>query len=345
MIQDSHAANRFTFLRPRESGRSRRFSAPSKRSRNLILEGLEARLALSGAIGSLGAAGTFAILGLQGTTIVSLGATVAGSQGISQAGSLWSEFSTIKGPVTEAAAGQVHGLGAGVTVNVDPTTMAQADSAAVAFSTQAAALSPTQTLPSITQSTTVSGNGGLNVIDITGSISNSLILNGSSSDVFIVNVSGGANLFGNAALGLAGGVTADHVLYNFTASRGSINVFGSGGVNGTLLAPGENVNLMGSLNGRGHQRRELVESAARSGGQPRLVFAPRTGRRRSQPCRERPKPRRRDVRPLDHARRNRLARQSGVADRHDGRQWQLQLLKPPGGYVFDRAGSGGRVQD
>ena len=40
----------------------------------------------------------------------------------------------------------------------------------------------------------VNGNGGLNVININGNMTTSLILNGSATDIFIVNVTGTLSL-------------------------------------------------------------------------------------------------------------------------------------------------------
>jgi choice-of-anchor A domain-containing protein len=108
----------------------------------------------------------------------------------------------------------------------------------------------------------VTGNGGLNVIAINGDIQNTVILSGNSNDVFIVNVTGTADLSGSETLGLAGGVTANHVLYNFTGSGGSIDILSSGAVDGTLLAPHDDFILDGTFNG------EII------GGGPEIILLP-----------------------------------------------------------------------
>ena len=148
------------------------------------------------------------------------------TRGVSQGGALQNSFfSKITGNVSESSSGQLAGAGklAG-NVTADSALLASVDSSALAASSQAAALTPTQTLGMIAHSTTVTGDGGLNVIAINGNIRNSLILSGTSSDIFIVNVTGNVDLSGNETLGLSGGVTADHVLYNFTGHGGSINI-------------------------------------------------------------------------------------------------------------------------
>ena len=125
----------------------------------------------------------------------------------------------------------------GGTVSVNATLLTQADSDARAASAQAAALTATQSFATITRPTTITGNGGLNVIaGIKGNIDNALTLKGTASDVFVINVSGNAELFGKATLGLSGGVTPNHVLYNFTANKGLIDIESPAAVSGTLLA-------------------------------------------------------------------------------------------------------------
>ncbi len=212
---------------------------------------LEARLALSASAVSLGAAGQFGVLGLQNTQVTNLIAQINGNEAVSRGGALQNSFfSKITGNVTESSNHQLSGAGklAG-SLSTDSALLATVDSSALAASTQAAALTPTQTLGTIAHATTLTGNGGLNVIAINGSIRNSLTLNGSSNDVFIVNVTGNANLSGSETLGLAGGVTANHVLYNFTGHGDSINILTTKVVDGTLLALHDDFNLDGTFNG------------------------------------------------------------------------------------------------
>lgn len=215
------------------------------------LEGLEQRLALSTGAPGLGTAAQFAVLGLQNTQMSSLISTVKGNVGISQGGRFWNFApGSVAGSVTEFASKEYFGNGkVGGTVSVNPTLLTQADSDAQAASSQAAALTATQTFGTITRPTTITGNGGLNVIAIKGDINNPLTLKGTASDVFVINVSGDATLFGRATLGLSGGVTANHVLYNFTANKGLVDIETPAAVSGTLLAPHESIRLDATVNG------------------------------------------------------------------------------------------------
>jgi Carboxypeptidase regulatory-like domain len=215
------------------------------------IDALEDRIALSTGPASLGAAGQFAVLGLERTQVNNLAAAIAGNEGVSKGGELWNlSPSSISGNVTEFASKEYSGQGKlGGTVTVDSAVMTQADSDALSTATSAAALAPTQTFGTITKSTTVTGNGGLNVIAINGNIENSLTLTGTASDVFVVNVTGNVDLFGRETLSVAGGVTPDHVLYNFTGSKGSVTILTAGNVSGTLLAPHDDLMLDGTFNG------------------------------------------------------------------------------------------------
>jgi choice-of-anchor A domain-containing protein len=198
---------------------------------------------------NLGTAAQFGVLGLQGTAITNQkGITITGNEGVSQNGSLINQkASVVSGSVSEYAGGQYSGPGqvsGGVVVN--SSLIAQADSDALSASASASAQTITQSFGNISSATTITGNGDVNVIDISGKITASVILSGSANDVFVVNVHGNLSLSGSSVLGLAGAVTADHVLYNFVGQNSSI-MAGSGNVlNGTLLAPTGSFNLKGA---------------------------------------------------------------------------------------------------
>ncbi|HEY1376790.1 MAG TPA: SdrD B-like domain-containing protein [Gemmataceae bacterium] len=215
-----------------------------------VVEQLEDRTQPSGFAG-LGTAANFGVLALPNTAVNNSNVTITGDVGVSQGGKLTNMApSTITGNVVEYSAGQYTGPGKlGGNVVVDPALIAQADADALSAASQAAALTPTQTFGTIGTPTTVTGNGGLNVIAVNGDLKASLILSGSSSDVFVVNVTGTATFTGNSVLGLTGGVTADHVLYNFTGASGNITSHVGNVFNGTLLAPHYSFNLDGTFNG------------------------------------------------------------------------------------------------
>lgn len=226
-----------------------RRAAPSVQLRlRPLLEELEPRVVPSV---DLGAAASYAVLGLQNTSISNSNVSITGNEGVSQGGKLSnSNHSTITGNVTEYQTGQYSGGGQlGGTISVDPSGIAQADSDAVNASAAAAALTPTQTFGSITQLTVITGNGGLNVIQINGDIKSSLILKGTANDVFILNVTGNLALGGTSTLSLGPGVIASNVLYNFTGASGEISTQSGNVVNGTLLAPNYNFKLEGNFNG------------------------------------------------------------------------------------------------
>jgi choice-of-anchor A domain-containing protein len=216
-----------------------------------IVDSLEARVVPTSGVIGLADAAEFAVLGLKNTRITDFASTVRGDEGVSQGGRLTSVLATIGGNVTEASRGQYDGLFSRVKgkISVDSALTASADQDALAASLQDAALPPTQTFTSINRATTVNGNGGLNVIAINGNLRGSLTLRGAASDVFVVNVSGNASLTGGATLKLAGGVTADHVLYNFTGNGGSVTLLVGGTISGTILAPHEDVTLDGNFVG------------------------------------------------------------------------------------------------
>ena len=133
-----------------------------------------------------------------------------------------------------------------------PTSITQlALTEANKVSNYAASLTPTQTYGSINNATTVSGNGGLNVIDVSSIQNAPLSISGNASDVFVFNVSGTYQT--NQAMTLSG-VNASQILFNFTGTSG--NVFQTSGGDtsyGTYLATSggqfqfSNLNLTGSL--------------------------------------------------------------------------------------------------
>ena len=116
------------------------------------------------------------------------------------------------------------------------TSVTQAATAsAQSVSAYASSLAATQTFSTINNTTTIIGNGGLNVIDV-GSIQNANItFSGTANDVFVINVTGTINT--NQVMALAGGVTAGHILFNMTGTSGNIlQTSGGDTLVGTFLA-------------------------------------------------------------------------------------------------------------
>jgi hypothetical protein len=144
-----------------------------------------------------------------------------------------------------------------VTVASSVGTTAFNDANSLALAAAAAGLTPTQTFGLISSATTITGNGGLNVINV-ASISNApLTIKGTSADTFVFNVSGAFAT--NQAMTLTG-VTASQILWNFTGTSGNIFQTSGGDVlYGTFLATDggdfqfSNLDLTGQLiNTDGH---------------------------------------------------------------------------------------------
>jgi hypothetical protein len=121
-----------------------------------------------------------------------------------------------------------------LTVTVSPSVGTQAFADANALANAAAALAPTQTFGTISGTQTITGNGGLNVIDVNSLSNPHLTISGSSSDTFVFNVSG--SFATNQVMTLIG-VSPLQILWDFTGTSG--NVFQTSGGDllfGTFLA-------------------------------------------------------------------------------------------------------------
>src|SRR5262249_51185347 len=150
----------------------------------------------------------FAVLGLTNTAISSTSSDIVGNVGVSQFGSVTNgRNASITGNVDEFTTGQYSGSGTlnGSIVTNTPS-LTQCDSDAISASMLAGGLIPTQTLGANKTATTVQGNGGVNVVNITGDITASLTLNGGVNDYFIINVQGNLTLRNHEGINLTGGV-------------------------------------------------------------------------------------------------------------------------------------------
>jgi choice-of-anchor A domain-containing protein len=215
------------------------------------LEGLEAREVPAASPVDLGAAGHYAVLGLQNTDIINGNATLHGDAGVSRGGSLVNRaLSAIDGDVHTFGRNQYSGRGSLTgSVIISPSDMREANDDATEAARDAAALTPTRTLNAVNRATTLTGNGGVNVIRIRGDISSSLTLTGTADDVFVVNVSGSMDLRSRFSLSVSGGVSADNVLYNFVGRGGNVRTRGNSVVDGTMLALNRNLLIGGDVNG------------------------------------------------------------------------------------------------
>jgi hypothetical protein len=128
--------------------------------------------------------------------------------------------------------------------------LSQAESDFASASSQFAALTPTQTIPTLNVTTIITGNGGDNIIQV-GSINlknQNLTLTGGVNDYFIFNVTSDL-LMSNALMTLLGGVVPQHVLFNVlgngsTNSGISVNLLNPNSeLFGTFLAPNGNIDV------------------------------------------------------------------------------------------------------
>jgi hypothetical protein len=224
----------------------------------------------------LGTAANYAVLGIgspghsAGTLDNSL-VTINGNQGVGFGGGIINMApSTVRGNVYEYQSGQYSGPGhLNGSLIIDPNRLNQNYTDAMAAAQLVAGATPTQTFGSISSPTTINGNGGINVIQINGNITSSLILHGGPHDIFLINVTGTVTLGGSSTLGV-NGVGADQVLYNFTGSGQTISTHVGNVIYGTLLAPNDSFHLDGTFNGRiiGGQNITLMSGAVVNGITP-----------------------------------------------------------------------------
>lgn len=219
--------------------------------------------ATANSIPVLGTSANYAVLGVGGDTgdiVVNNLVTIYGNEGIGQYGAIQNMApSKVIGNVYEYSAGQYTGPGTVTgSINVDPgisSDITAADNAASVAKGDSA--TGGNTYSSITSAKTITGNGGLNVIDVTGNITlnnANLTLSGGANDFFVVNIGGTLSLTGTASLMLSG-ISPNQVIYNFTATCPSspcvtINTNVSDYVYGTLLGPEANFHLDGTFYGR-----------------------------------------------------------------------------------------------
>ena len=208
---------------------------------------------------TLGSASNYAVLGLTNAKIINSLVTINGNEGVAQGGKISNNApSKINGNVYEYSSNQYSGpgkLSGSVITNSSLLNQNVAD--ALNASAVAKSLTPDFTLGSVTTSKTLTATAatrldGVTVVNINGNIqlnNGSLTLSGTATDVFVVNVTGNASFVGTGGLNLAGGLTANHVLYNFTGSSGTIQSHVGNVFYGTLLGANYNFDLDGKFYG------------------------------------------------------------------------------------------------
>jgi hypothetical protein len=126
--------------------------------------------------------------------------------------------------------------------------LSQDEADVLALSTQIAGLAPTQTFGDITGATTITRTAALNVIKV-NSINltkKNLTLAGNPPDTFVINVTSPTALFvlNGVQVILSGGLTPNHVAFNFPGPGGTVQVYKqTAGLNGTLLAPQRDITI------------------------------------------------------------------------------------------------------
>jgi hypothetical protein len=205
---------------------------------------------------NLGEAGQFTVLSLTGTDLNLSNVTINGDVGVGPNGQ--SEVmspSTVNGTLFKDPSATVSGPG-NVTGGIQTKSLQQAVNDAISASNAFANLAATQMFSSISAAITINGNGGDNVIKLTGGINmggGNITLNGGANDFFIFDIKGGLQLGGSASVVLSGGVTADHVVFNFlSAANGgdgsSLMTHIGNTVQGTVLAVDRDITFHG-ING------------------------------------------------------------------------------------------------
>jgi len=165
----------------------------------------------------------YSVLGLGGggyvhSAVDLTNVTVTGNVGVGAGGAIDNQSpSVITGNVYEATSGQLTGTGTVKgSVIISASTLSTAVSGADAAASYASSQSKTQSYTTASLPSTITGTAGVNVIDITGNITQSLTLNGPAGSFFVLNVTGSITLTGTESLSLTGGVTSNDVLYNLT---------------------------------------------------------------------------------------------------------------------------------
>jgi hypothetical protein len=206
----------------------------------------------------LGQAGGYSAFIMPGGAInltINGGAAIVGDAGVSANSHLDLGSGAKVGPMTgtgQVVDGFIFLDPNGATVkldNQDPNAvhtrdLSQAVQDAIAANQAAAALPATQTFASgldVSNNFTITGNGGVNVID-TSFIklhgAGLLTLQGSPSDIFIFNITDYYTQSSTSNVVLAGGVSPFNVLWNFVGSGNGANLAASGQTNvGIFLSP------------------------------------------------------------------------------------------------------------
>jgi hypothetical protein len=198
---------------------------------------------------SLGAAGDYTVLSLSGTFQNQSNVTINGDVGVGPKGSASVMApTTVNGIVFKDPTATVSGPG-GISGGIVTKDLHQAVTDALNASAAFNSLAATRVFSSISAATTILGNGGTNVIDLSGNLklsgTNNLTLTGSANDKFIFNIQGGLSMDGSAKIVLSGGVSAENVVFNFVGSGSSLTTHVGNQMQGIVLAPSRDITFHG----------------------------------------------------------------------------------------------------
>jgi hypothetical protein len=221
----------------------------------ILLLGLLSTVA-RGQLISIGAAGDFAGLELGTSTFtISKNSTVVnGNIGVAPDGTLNFSGGAVANGTIYAGTGATLDIsgGSGATGGiVQPSSLVtQAISDAATAASFYGGLTPTQTLSSLGAGT-ITGNGGLQVFDVTGSLSLSnatLTLSGGASDTFVFDIHGGNSLLQGQGPGsniVLDGISPDQVLFNLIGSGTQLTTNKGSDTEGIFLAENGAIDIQG----------------------------------------------------------------------------------------------------
>jgi Ice-binding-like/PEP-CTERM motif len=234
----------------------------------IILVGLTPSYCAADAV-NLGAASSYVVLDIGGTPTIMSGfavyqsATVINGNVGEGPNSVWSHGidATINGKLFYDTTDSLPVITGTITGGTFQQSMVAAITDALNASTFAAALTPTQTFTTLTSGQTITGNGGLNVIRVTGDVGLSgggttLNLVGGASDIFIfqLTASDATSAHELTLSGVTmniGGVSANNILWDLNGGGGNVVISSGATVYGTFLAPDRSVTVdQGTILGR-----------------------------------------------------------------------------------------------
>jgi len=180
------------------------------------------------------------------TTIVNGNVGVDSNQDLSFSGGGTINGSIYGGDGTSFAISGSPSISGGTFTNSSLVLQAVADATSAASYYAGLAANESVSASIFSNGGTITGSGGLNVIDVTGGINlsrSTLTLSGTASDTFVINVTGGIDLSrSNIVLS---GINPDQVLFNLAGTGTELTTTGDSDTAGIFLAANGGINLSG----------------------------------------------------------------------------------------------------